>query len=336
MDAGNSYSDLHEDKCNQLKIRTRSSSRLQQKDSNNKIDSNNDSSIDESDKDPKKDVEICMGTLNSSKTLKDYVSKEETDRFPTGWIYKSDRSKFEKMYEGDKSTDHVGKLVLIPPDFWGWFDTKKKCTEYWKVETYHESLHDMTRDQMKNDILLVGKIIRKEEKQKQKQKQYIVLLLCDSNVNVECSFKESQIEEYLMCKKNEHKANLNMINNNVRDVDQSDNYSTDQGSDHSFVKTNTIRDDAIHNEAEDDSDSYSDEDSEYESDVNVIQPETISESSDSSFSEYSQKKSKKPIAKKLPKKTTKTAKKIHRQKQNVLHAHQRKKTQKKPLLLILS
>ena len=125
MDAGKSFSDLHGDKCNQLKIRTRSSSRLQQNGSNYKIDSNNDSSIDESDKDPKKDVEICMGTLNSSKTLKDYVSKEETDRFPTGWIYKSDRSKFEKMYEGDKSTDHVGKLVLIRPDFWGWFDTKK-------------------------------------------------------------------------------------------------------------------------------------------------------------------------------------------------------------------
>ena len=178
---------------------------------------------------------------------------------------------------------------------------------------------------MKNDILLVGKIIQKEEK----QKLYIVLLLCDSNVNVECSFKESQIEEYLICKKNENKAKLNMINNNVRDVDQSDNYSTDQGSDHSFVKNDTIRDDAIHNETEDDSDSHSDEDSEYESDVNVIQPETVSESSDSSFSDYSPKKSKKPIAKKLPKKTTKTAKKNPPTKAKRVACTPTKKTQKK-------
>ena len=102
------------------------------------------------------------------------------------------------MYENVVSDELVGRIILIPPLFWG-SDTIEN--EYWKnIETYHKSMQQLSKDDMENNIYIVGKIIQKVGKS-----YYDALLLCDSNINSLCKFNTTKTKEFLLVSLNKKK-----------------------------------------------------------------------------------------------------------------------------------
>ena len=53
------------------------------------------------------------------------------------------------------------QIIFIKPDIWG--ETVLK-SEYWKDPTYHPSLFGFNQKTIKNNILLIGKVIKKKNK----------------------------------------------------------------------------------------------------------------------------------------------------------------------------
>ena len=138
----------------------RKSSRIRQNE--NKITGNGSATISEpkvTKKITKNRTKSNISAPNEKKSVLDFFTEEEQKLFPDGWIWKKDRSKFEGKLLNNNDSEIIGKIVLVPPDVWGWTE-KSNFSEYWKNETYDKSLHSMSIEQMKNEILLIEKIIK--------------------------------------------------------------------------------------------------------------------------------------------------------------------------------
>ena len=104
------------------------------------------------------------------------------------------------MYENVESNELVGRILLISPLFWG---SESIENEYWKnIETYHKSMQQLSKDDMENNIYIVGEIINKKGKY-----EYDALLLCDSNINSLCKFNTTKTKEFLLGPLNKTKKN---------------------------------------------------------------------------------------------------------------------------------
>ena len=54
------------------------------------------------------------------------------------------------------------QIISIKPDIW---DKPVLKSEYWKDETYHPSIFKFDRNTVKNNILLIRKVIKKKSPQ---------------------------------------------------------------------------------------------------------------------------------------------------------------------------
>ena len=82
-----------------------------------------------------------------------------------------------------KTTDLSKQIIFIKPHIWGESVLK---TEYWKDNTYHPSLLKFDKNTMKNEILFIGKIIKKNKSQKRKDLDiiYETVLMCNSELQI--------------------------------------------------------------------------------------------------------------------------------------------------------
>ena len=186
----------------------RKSSRIRQNE--NKITGNGSATISEpkvTKKLTKNRSKTNISAPNEKKSVLDFFTEEEQKLFPDGWIWKKDRSKFEGKLLNNNDSEIIGKIVLVPPDVWGWTE-KSNFSEYWKNETYDKSLHSMSIEQMKNEILLIGKIIKLKSKT-----MYDVLFLCDSDPEALCAFTTKQCLSLMIDKPSGRKVQFESLTN---------------------------------------------------------------------------------------------------------------------------
>ncbi|MCP4523562.1 MAG: hypothetical protein GY828_05060, partial [Candidatus Gracilibacteria bacterium] len=95
------------------------------------------------------------------------------------------------------SIDMTKQIIFIKPDIWGEAVLK---SEYWKDPTYHPSLFRFNQKTIKNKILLIGKVIKKKNKQKTKygDSLYETVLMCNSEIQIN-DFTEQQCSKMLNC-----------------------------------------------------------------------------------------------------------------------------------------
>ena len=127
-----------------------------------------------------------------------YFTKDDIKKFPQGWIYHEDQHKYMTQDLINKSSiDMTKQIIFIKPDIWGEAVLK---SEYWKDPTYHPSLFRFNQKTIKNKILLIGKVIKKKNKQKTKygDSLYETVLMCNSEIQIN-DFTERQCSKMLNC-----------------------------------------------------------------------------------------------------------------------------------------
>ena len=98
-----------------------------------------------------------------------YFTKDDKKK-PQGWIYHEDQHKYITGNLINKNLINLTKqIIFIKPDIW--VDAILKF-EYWKDDTYHPSLFKFNKNTIKDEILLIGKVIKKK---KQNKKQNVVI-----------------------------------------------------------------------------------------------------------------------------------------------------------------
>ena len=126
-----------------------------------------------------------------------YFTKDDIKKFPQGWIYHEDQHKYITGNLINKNLiDLTKKIIFIKPDIWG--DAMMK-SEYWKDDTYHPSLFKFNKNTVKDKILLIGKVIKKnKQKTKCDDSLYETVLMCNSEVQI-IYFTEKQYSKTLNC-----------------------------------------------------------------------------------------------------------------------------------------
>ena len=117
-----------------------------------------------------------------------YFTKNEINMYPKGWLYHHEMSHAEKKLQPDL----IKQLIFINPDVWG---SKELNSLYWRNNDYHPSLYDFDAKTMKNEVLLIGKII----KQKKNVKGTYETVLMSNSRNQINDFTEDQCKNMLQC-----------------------------------------------------------------------------------------------------------------------------------------
>lgn len=150
-----------------------------------------------------------MKTKNKKFQFLKCFNKNDIEKFPNGWITKSDVPKLvlEDIASNDDDDNLINKILLIPPNIWG----NKEL--YWKNETYHPTLKNKDMQTMETDVLLIGKIIKEIKHIQQQQKKKFVeekifetVLMCDSYKLQANEFSEKQCRDMLIQNFSLHKS----------------------------------------------------------------------------------------------------------------------------------
>ena len=82
-------------------------------------------------------------------------------KFPKGWILRTDLPNYaEQSSITEPKFNLVDKIIFVDPGIWG--DDALK-SQYWKGNTYHPSLSQMSVNHVKKNTIFIGKIILKKE-----------------------------------------------------------------------------------------------------------------------------------------------------------------------------
>ena len=145
-----------------------------------------------------------MKTKNKFRFLKCF-SKKDIERFPHGWIKKSEVAKHVlQEISTDNDDDLIKKIILVRPNIWGQNVLESK---YWKADTYHPTLINKDVHTMDTEIFLIGKVIKQTIPKKIKNKSRInpqsnktfeTVLMCDSSKDQANEFSEKQCLDMLI------------------------------------------------------------------------------------------------------------------------------------------
>ena len=109
-----------------------------------------------------------MKTKNTKFQFHKYFNKFDVEKFPNGWVTKSEITKLVLQDIASNDDDKlINKILLIPPNIWG---NDELDNEYWKNETYHPSLKDKDVRTMETDVILIGKVIKGKKNMQPKKK----------------------------------------------------------------------------------------------------------------------------------------------------------------------
>lgn len=150
-------------------------------------------------------------------------TKEDVENFPKGWLYHHEMSCNKKISSDNSKkgkTNLINQYIFIKPDIWGKTELED---EYWKDDDYHPSLWEVDVETMKNDVLLVGKIIKKKRNAK-KMYETVLMSNCKTHVNY---FTEDQCKKMLQTNLNIVKKTLVRNKSKIRQTNHDDTQPED-------------------------------------------------------------------------------------------------------------
>lgn len=122
-------------------------------------------------------------------------STMDIEKFPNGWILRTDLKKYSDPLLAPVSyTNLINSIIFVDPGIWGdnWL-----TDEYWKRTSYHPSLRKMTKDYIKENVIFVGKIIKKKSKPKKQRKTFYDTLLMVNSADEYNEFDQKQCKEMM-------------------------------------------------------------------------------------------------------------------------------------------